>query len=464
MDQSGKESIPPEENPHGTQLMNPFDDLKQFIANANAETENNLKKEMTKMQNALRLEMDQKNAKIMEEVARLEILVNTNARNINIMRNKPQVLSQDTPPTPAPIIPIPTPEPNVPSSATEIEPGRSFNYSHAISSQPGPSRPPQKSGRASPAPYSGRAPLAPAIPSRPREKNKPKYASLQHEKESKFFTARHKLGMRVNERDFTEFIPVDTTKMHTSHIFKWPAYKPDRIQGCLHKLSTHTGIPEHEMGLVDMFVSTKNPDSPVAIMTFDNEEIVEYIFKRANEQMSDNLNIFPILPIEVTERKKDIQTIIDSMRSHDSSIRYQLRNGIDDIRIFMKHYHEREYEQYQETPLELLDPNDDVRPFKPELSYPSKPKENNELQTIEEDEEGFQKDKKNKRKHTPSPVQRKKRREVSPRKLVNCLDQWLNGSSVKFGNRFAHDLSDEEDIEADVLKAAAEAEARAASQ
>ena len=270
--------------------------------------------------------------------------------------------------------------------------------------------------------------------------------------------------MRVQERDFTEFIPVDTSRMHTSHIFKWPAYKPERIQGCLHKLSTNTGIPEHEMGLVDMFVSTKNPESPVAIMTFDNEEIVKYIFKRANEQMSDQLNIFPILPIEVSERKKDIQTIIDSMRSHDQSIRYQLRNGMDDIRIFMKHYHEREYEQYRETPLDLLDPNGDVRPFKPEENYPSKTKESDVNKSPVEDEEGYREDKKNKRKHTPSPVQRKKRREVSPRKLVDCLDQWLNGASVKFGNRFEHDLSDEEDLEAEVIKAAEEAEARAASQ
>ena len=82
MDNSGGQSIPPEENPSGTQSLNPFDDLKLFIANSNAETENNLKNKMTKMQNAFILEMDQKNAKILEQVARLENLVNTNTRNI----------------------------------------------------------------------------------------------------------------------------------------------------------------------------------------------------------------------------------------------------------------------------------------------------------------------------------------------------------------------------------------------
>ena len=310
MENLGGQDTPPEGNPSGTQLMNPFEDLKMFIANTNAATETNLKNEMTKMQNAIRLEMDQKNAKILERVAQLENLVNTNTRNIDLMRNNPQIPGQEVSPSPAPVVPMPTPAPTPAPTSSENVPARNWNYSLAISSQPGPSRPPQNTGRAPPAPYSGRAPLAPALSSRPRERNKPKFASLQHEKENKFFVARHKLGMKVQERDFMEIIPVDTSKMQTSHIFKWPVYKPDRIQGCLHKLSTNTGIPEHEMGLVDMFVSTKNPDSPVAIMTFDNKDIVKYIFKRANEQMLDSLNIFPILPIEVSERKRIFKQLL----------------------------------------------------------------------------------------------------------------------------------------------------------
>ena len=82
---------------------------------------------MSRMQNALRQEMDQKNAKNLEEVARLEILVNTNARNINMMRNKTQVPHQDTPPIQTPVIPIPTPEPSISSSASENTSGRNWN-------------------------------------------------------------------------------------------------------------------------------------------------------------------------------------------------------------------------------------------------------------------------------------------------------------------------------------------------
>ena len=78
------------------------------------------------------------------------------------------------------------------------------------------------------------------------------------------------------------------------------------------------------------------------------------------------------------------------------------------------------YESYKLTPLEFIDVNNEVPEYKSKNSYPSNKPNETEKRQPEVDENGFIKIQAGKRKNSTSPPKDvKKKRQVSPVKMVN---------------------------------------------
>ena len=74
--------------------------------------------------------------------------------------------------------------------------------------------------------------------------------------------------------------------------------------------------------------------------------------------------MFPIIPEMGLDCEKDIEGRLKNLQKIDSKIRYQIRLGDNDYKVFIKFYIKGEYESFRELPIEFLDPNNHVRPFR----------------------------------------------------------------------------------------------------
>ena len=59
------------------------------------------------------------------------------------------------------------------------------------------------------------------------------------------------------------------------------------------------------------------------------------------------------------KRKKLFEAILTNLKKMNTKLRYQIRNGQDDIKIMIKFHNPDEYSAYKEVPLNFLDPNNE---------------------------------------------------------------------------------------------------------
>ena len=57
-------------------------------------------------------------------------------------------------------------------------------------------------------------------------------------------------------------------------------------------------------------------------------------------------------------KKESLEEILKSLYVMDNSLRYQIRLGKHDFRVFIKFYKEGHFDQYREIPSEFLDPDE----------------------------------------------------------------------------------------------------------
>ena len=114
--------------------------------------------------------------------------------------------------------------------------------------------------------------------------------------------------------------------------------------------------------IVDLHISSVNFN--IAWVKFTNEEIVRSIFRNSAIVQSNNLNIFPVIPSCGIDRKKAIEKVLKEVQRYNSIIRYQIRLGERDFKVFMKTYIKGEYEAYREIPIEIIDPHEEFPPIK----------------------------------------------------------------------------------------------------
>ena len=188
------------------------------------------------------------------------------------------------------------------------------------------------------------------------------YASAKHEAESVFAIHRKKLGMRIFKEDFQRATKEDLTNVDKSELFKGPRYGDLRLLTSIKKLSDNTGMHPSRIGVETVTISSKKVD--IAWLTFEDEDTVKALFKNAAIKQTSQLNIFPVIPDCALDRKKHFEDILKNLHNIDESLRYQIRLGNGNFRIFVKYFEEGKYEPYKEIPKEFIDPEENAAPVK----------------------------------------------------------------------------------------------------
>ena len=76
--------------------------------------------------------------------------------------------------------------------------------------------------------------------------------------------------------------------------------------------------------------------------------------------------MFSVIPEMGLNRKKGIEAKLEELQRIDDKLRYQIRLGNTDSKVFVKIYHKGEYNKFRELPLVYLDPNnklDNIKTF-----------------------------------------------------------------------------------------------------
>ena len=144
------------------------------------------------------------------------------------------------------------------------------------------------------------------------------------------------MAVRVEIEDFVSVADTDIQNVNPSVIFRDPSYFDLRVKGITRKFAINTGLPEHMFEILDLHISSVNFN--IAWVKFSNEEIVRSIFRNSAIIQSNKLNIFPVIPSCGIDRKKAIERVLKEVQKFNSNIRYQIRLGERDFKIFMKVY------------------------------------------------------------------------------------------------------------------------------
>ena len=55
------------------------------------------------------------------------------------------------------------------------------------------------------------------------------------------------------------------------------------------------------------------------------------------------------------KRKEEMEARLMALKKLDPTMRFQVRNGVNDLQIFIKHHHEHDYSTYLEFKLDIID-------------------------------------------------------------------------------------------------------------
>ena len=142
---------------------------------------------------------------------------------------------------------------------------------------------------------------------------------------------------------------------------------------------------------------------------------------------TNNLHMFPVTPEIGIDRKKDIENRFKALQRIDPKIRYQIRLGDDDFKVFVKIYTKGEYDSYREFPIKYFDPNEHVRDLKTVLNKDS------DDGTPELDEPATNEWSNVLNKHTRRRFMKQKKelnRFISDTQIIEFLHDYLKGTKV----------------------------------
>ena len=266
----------------------------------------------------------------------------------------------------------------------------------------------------------------------PKEKQKNKFASAYHEASTQFADYRRRLAVRVEVQDFYAVSNQDLTKIAPSVLFRDPSWETLRFQALTRKLSVNTHIPEAQIRITDLNISSVNFD--IAWLRMDSENTVKNIYKNSAKIQSNNLHMFPVIPSCGTERKKFIENILKKLQGTNKRLRYQIRLGDADFKIFVKDYKLGEYSAYREIPIEILDPHENAPVIKTDNTkiLPEELPESEEtLNDLDKGEETNWKGMtQNQRRDLFRMLLRKKKTQVSILQISEFLGGFLSGTKT----------------------------------
>ena len=259
-------------------------------------------------------------------------------------------------------------------------------------------------------------------------KYRPRYASALHERKSKFADFRKRLALRVEIEDFHRNSNTDLKHVADSVIFRGPNYHDLRVKTIVEMLSSNTGIHKGNFRIVELHISSKNFN--IAWIQFDNESIVRNIFKQSAIIQSGNLNMFPVIPEMGINRKKSLENKLKSLQKLDSKLRYQIRLGESDFRVFIKIYHDGEYEKFREIPTEFIDPNEEADKIKTYTSNTLPEEESSEDENVNPNNTEWSKITSKQSRRKFRELKAKSKKHVSETQVMEFIYAFLKGTKT----------------------------------
>merc|ERR1711954_618009 len=95
--------------------------------------------------------------------------------------------------------------------------------------------------------------------------------------------------------------------------------------------------------------------------TFASSRTVNNIFKLSVQNGNQtSFQAFPHIPGRAMARKTGLEEILKRLQGMNKQIRYQIRLGKDDIKLFMKNHVEYQWKPYRKVEIHVIDPNGNV--------------------------------------------------------------------------------------------------------
>ena len=211
-------------------------------------------------------------------------------------------------------------------------------------------------------------------------------------------------------------------------ILRGPNFHDLRVKTITNKLSINTGIPRSNFRINELHVSSKN--FHITWIRFDNENIVRSIFKQSAIVQSGNLNMFPVIPEMGINRKKSIKTKLKALQNLDTKFRYQIRLGESDFRVFIKIYHEGEYEKFREIPIEYIDPNGETEKLRTFTSNTLPEEESTDDESNENSSQEWQKLSSRQTRRKFRKLKTKSNKRVSETQIMEFIYSYLRGTQI----------------------------------
>merc|ERR1711954_280913 len=134
----------------------------------------------------------------------------------------------------------------------------------------------------------------------------------------------------------------------------------NRVTAIKFKIYNATGIPPHQLDILNLSVSTKRVK--LCWLTFSSERTVSEIFRLSMiNGNAREFNAFPHIPAKAMCRKEDLEKILKRILGINTQLRYQVRMGEDDLLVKVKYSYKDDYQPHCMVRICDIDPNDTVR-------------------------------------------------------------------------------------------------------
>merc|ERR1711954_96879 len=118
-------------------------------------------------------------------------------------------------------------------------------------------------------------------------------------------------------------------------------------------------IPPHKLDVLRITISTVK--AKLALVTFGKAKTVSDIFRLAViNGNTTNFNAFPHVPSKAMKRRDGIENLLKRLQKENTSLRYQICLGDEDLTIMLKNHKDHNYVPYHKVELSMIDPNGEV--------------------------------------------------------------------------------------------------------
>ena len=107
------------------------------------------------------------------------------------------------------------------------------------------------------------------------------------------------------------------------------------------------------------------------------------MYQEAAIRRKEGFQIFSSIPVIAQRRKKDVLSYMKDINKEDENLKFQIRSGIDDLKLMIKYQPRGKYCHWRHVPIKLIDPFGMFEDFDLETSDENNPVEQNPGTTVE---------------------------------------------------------------------------------